>query len=477
MAHLPEESKFDEGVYQLEMTDPVVGGPNGISNSPLRNLANRTRWLKDQLTAALTGKADKESPQLTGEPTTTEPGENDNSTRIASTGWARSLVTRLAAPIAHVGSRGAAHGEATTSEAGFMSAADKAKLNGIAAGAQGNTVTSVAGKTGAVTLAVADVSGALASSHAGTGGTAHALATSSQAGFMSAADKAKLDTVSAGAGSSGVTSVAGRTGAVTLSASDVSGVLTDSHTNSVSAHPTATAWRHGFMSSTDKAKLDGLSASSGVTSVAGRTGAVTLRVADVSGAASTSNPTFSGTVRVANNTSVDLNEPGSSVYVPTKTIMASSTTEAASMGAVFAYAAPKHSPGLTGSPTAPTPSNTDNSTRLATTAWVRNALATLADTMGMTVRDDPNFGYARLPSWLWGLTFVWVKVETANRGHMRGTWPIAFPRHCFMTVGAPRFGSLHAPIAVNGDNQQYFYEAPGNNSGNNIGFNILAIGR
>jgi hypothetical protein len=46
---------------------------------------------------------------------------------------------------------------ATTSAAGSMSAADKTKLDGIAAGAQVNTVTSVAGRTGAVVLAKADV--------------------------------------------------------------------------------------------------------------------------------------------------------------------------------------------------------------------------------------------------------------------------------------------------------------------------------
>lgn len=52
---------------------------------------------------------------------------------------------------------GHAHGAATASAPGFMAAADKTKLDGIAAGAQVNTVTSVAGKTGAVTLAKGDV--------------------------------------------------------------------------------------------------------------------------------------------------------------------------------------------------------------------------------------------------------------------------------------------------------------------------------
>jgi len=49
------------------------------------------------------------------------------------------------------------HSAVTTSVNGFMSSADKTKLDGIAAGAQVNTVTSVAGKTGVVTLAKADV--------------------------------------------------------------------------------------------------------------------------------------------------------------------------------------------------------------------------------------------------------------------------------------------------------------------------------
>ncbi|AWO73872.1 phage tail protein [Geobacillus thermoleovorans] len=46
---------------------------------------------------------------------------------------------------------------ATASEAGRMSAADKVKLDGIESGAQRNTVTSVNGKTGAVTLTSSDV--------------------------------------------------------------------------------------------------------------------------------------------------------------------------------------------------------------------------------------------------------------------------------------------------------------------------------
>lgn len=52
---------------------------------------------------------------------------------------------------------------ATSSAAGLMAAADKAKLDGIASGAQVNSVSSVNGKTGAVSLGADDVGAATAS--------------------------------------------------------------------------------------------------------------------------------------------------------------------------------------------------------------------------------------------------------------------------------------------------------------------------
>ena len=50
MANVTETSNYDEGVYQLETTDPLEGGPLGVLNKAIKNLANRTRWLKDQVT-------------------------------------------------------------------------------------------------------------------------------------------------------------------------------------------------------------------------------------------------------------------------------------------------------------------------------------------------------------------------------------------------------------------------------------------
>ncbi|WP_176316738.1 gp53-like domain-containing protein [Burkholderia vietnamiensis] len=48
MADLVEASKWEEGIYQLETSDPVEGGPDGVDNVQARQLGNRTRYLKDQ---------------------------------------------------------------------------------------------------------------------------------------------------------------------------------------------------------------------------------------------------------------------------------------------------------------------------------------------------------------------------------------------------------------------------------------------
>lgn len=52
MANLKETAFWEEGIYQFETTDPVLGGENGIDNKPTRQLANRTVWLKQELEAA-----------------------------------------------------------------------------------------------------------------------------------------------------------------------------------------------------------------------------------------------------------------------------------------------------------------------------------------------------------------------------------------------------------------------------------------
>lgn len=58
MSDLPESSVWTPGIYQLETSDPVLGGPDGIDNLQAKQLASRTRWLKDQVEQIASGVAD-----------------------------------------------------------------------------------------------------------------------------------------------------------------------------------------------------------------------------------------------------------------------------------------------------------------------------------------------------------------------------------------------------------------------------------
>ncbi|HIH9557469.1 TPA: hypothetical protein ACYVAV_002599 [Klebsiella pneumoniae] len=51
MANLPETSAWEPGIHQLEESDRAKAGPGGILNIPPWQLANRTRYLKEQLDA------------------------------------------------------------------------------------------------------------------------------------------------------------------------------------------------------------------------------------------------------------------------------------------------------------------------------------------------------------------------------------------------------------------------------------------
>lgn len=96
MANLPESSTFDAGVYQLELTDPVIGGPSGVSNTPLKNLANRTKYLKDHVDSIETNFAPKASPAFSGTPTVPTAAAGTNTTQAASTAFVASAISTAA---------------------------------------------------------------------------------------------------------------------------------------------------------------------------------------------------------------------------------------------------------------------------------------------------------------------------------------------------------------------------------------------
>jgi len=211
----------------------------------------------------------------------------------------------------HVGATGNAHGLVTQAVAGFMSAADKVKLDGLTGDAgveeviAGNGLTG-GGSTSSVTLAVGAGTGITVAadtvsvnrttvdtwyapaSHVGQGGAngtgaVHAIAAAGVDGFMSAVDKAKLDGIANGAGIvASVNAGNGLTGGgavanPTLNVGAGTGIEVDADTVFINrtvvdawytpavhvgqggvAHAAATPSVNGFMSAADKTKLDGL---------------------------------------------------------------------------------------------------------------------------------------------------------------------------------------------------------------------------
>ncbi|HII3743554.1 TPA: phage tail protein, partial [Pasteurella multocida] len=49
MAGLKETEKWENEIYRIEENDPVHGGEDGISNKPIKQLANRTKYLKTEV--------------------------------------------------------------------------------------------------------------------------------------------------------------------------------------------------------------------------------------------------------------------------------------------------------------------------------------------------------------------------------------------------------------------------------------------
>ncbi|AYZ66926.1 hypothetical protein EGY31_27710 [Burkholderia multivorans] len=149
MTDLVESSTWTPGIRQFETSDPVEGGPDGIDNVPLRQLANRTRFLKDRqdahegavdpypqyatkadlaqkvaalvdqspealdtlrelanalgndpsfattVTNALAQKAPIESPVFTGVPKAPTPGQFDSSDKLAPTGFVQRALGNM----------------------------------------------------------------------------------------------------------------------------------------------------------------------------------------------------------------------------------------------------------------------------------------------------------------------------------------------------------------------------------------------
>lgn len=137
---------------------------------------------------------------------------------------------------------------------------------------------------------------------------------------------------------------------------------------------------------------------SGVDSVAGKTGVVTLDVADVAGAAPLASPTFTGTPKAT-----------------TPSALEDSTRIATTEWVRDLPFAPLASPAFTGNPTAPTPTATDDDTSIATTGYVQDNIG-LGSRLGPTEMTQRTTSYNAMTEAGW-----YVMSGTAPDGPVAAT--------------------------------------------------------
>ena len=98
MGKITEQQQWEEDIYLIEKQDKVLGGELGVINIQAKQLANRTKYLKDQvdiINQDRTGYAPKASPAFTGVPTAPTANPNTNNTQIATTEFVKTAIAAL----------------------------------------------------------------------------------------------------------------------------------------------------------------------------------------------------------------------------------------------------------------------------------------------------------------------------------------------------------------------------------------------
>lgn len=162
---------------------------------------------------------------------------------------------------------GSLHSAATTGANGFMSSTDKSKLDGVASSATntplGTASPSDVGTTSAGTAGSASHEDHVHAHGNQLGGTLHSVATTGVNGFLSSTDKTKLDGVASGAtntplGTANPSDIGTTSAGTAGSASHEDHVHAHGNQGGGTQHSAATTGVNGFMSSSDKSKLDGV---------------------------------------------------------------------------------------------------------------------------------------------------------------------------------------------------------------------------
>ena len=240
---------------------------------------------------------------------------------------------------------------ATTSTKGAMSSADKTKLNGIATGAEVNQNAFSNVKVGSTTVAADGKTDTLELVGDSNGITITPDATNDKVTFTLSLDSAPTASSSKAATSGSIYNALSNK----ANLSDLATVATSGSYNDLNDTPTIPTLKNVF----GKVKV-------GSTTVEADTTQDTLELAG-------SNVTLTPD---ATNDKVTIGITASNVTTALGNTAVARATGDASGNSISGTYAPKASPALTGTPTAPTATAGTNTTQIATTAFVKNAVDT-----------------------------------------------------------------------------------------------------
>ena len=275
MANLLETSTFAAGITRIETTEPVIGGEDGVANRAPKLLASRTRWLKDQIDA-LAATLGSLYALRTGDYTTlrarattkddvglglvanyapTNDASGGSTTKVATAAAVQAALASVVVAPTNLGVGGTGDNRtvtsstgaaatlplATSAAAGLMRAADKAKLDAVAPGAEANVGTNITTSVSTTQLTI----------FSSTGGDATVNgATQTTAGILRASDKAKLDGIAFNAEVNDPTDLGVIYGAASITVT--------SSTGANASILNATTTQSGMMGPGDKSRLDNL---------------------------------------------------------------------------------------------------------------------------------------------------------------------------------------------------------------------------
>jgi hypothetical protein len=412
---------------QAYVTNAINTAPFLPSSTPLVSSFN-TRTGAVALTlgdVVSVGAAPLASPNFTGVPTAPTPIAGNSSTDIATTAFVATsfattqLVNSTFAPLvsptfggtpsAPTPAPGTSTGQLATTA--FVQAAVVASTTGV---------SSFNTRTGAITLSITDVENAGGAPMASPTFTGVPLAPTASPGTNTgqiATTAFVIAQITASVG--GVASFNGRTGAVTLVLADITGsggagIASPAFSGTPTA-PTATAGTATTQLATCAFVTGALTNS--VTSFNSRVGPVTLTSADISaaGGAALASPVFTGTPTAPTATAGTNTTQIATTQFVTAALAAGGGVSSFNgrAGAVTllttditgAGGAPINSPIFTGTPASVTASPGNNSTAIATTAFVTTAVAAAVvsfngrtGSVSLTTADVTNVGGALLAS-------------------------------------------------------------------------------